>query len=172
MLVVSDHSDIAGAIQDFFRVYFASTYSLSITCCALYQKNILYRVVSFSCSKNVIFLTDSFNSEIQVDFYRLTRSTKYRRIRLLCRMNTHTMYHNWYSVISVTGIHEKSDSSNFTIFIFWLFQYYLGIKICLIRMESFFRQNMNESRHLQAFLFRHYQVVEKIFFQLLHFTRA
>lgn len=35
---------VYGSIQDFFRVYPASTYSLSITCCALYQKSILYRV--------------------------------------------------------------------------------------------------------------------------------
>ncbi|VDN08179.1 unnamed protein product [Thelazia callipaeda] len=37
---------LLGALQDFFRVYFASTYSLSITCCALYQKNILYNVAA------------------------------------------------------------------------------------------------------------------------------
>ncbi|VDN17336.1 unnamed protein product [Gongylonema pulchrum] len=29
-----------GALQDFFRVFFASTYSLSITCCAAYRKNL------------------------------------------------------------------------------------------------------------------------------------
>ncbi|VIO90703.1 Uncharacterized protein BM_BM404 [Brugia malayi] len=54
--IVTVAPGLYGAIQDFFRVYFASTYSLSITCCALHQKNILYRVADrkYKLTKNQI----------------------------------------------------------------------------------------------------------------------
>ncbi|VDK83994.1 unnamed protein product [Litomosoides sigmodontis] len=42
--IVTVAPGLYGSIQDFFRVYLASTYSLSVMCCALYQKNILYSV--------------------------------------------------------------------------------------------------------------------------------
>ncbi|VDO44759.1 unnamed protein product [Onchocerca flexuosa] len=55
-----------GAIQDFFRVYFASTYSLSMTCCALYQKNILYRVADkeYKSTKNQIAMPFDYSYSV------------------------------------------------------------------------------------------------------------
>ncbi|KAK6100368.1 hypothetical protein QQG55_0365 [Brugia pahangi] len=54
--IVTVAPGLYGAIQDFFRVHFASTYSLSITYCALHQKNILYRVADkkYKLTKNQI----------------------------------------------------------------------------------------------------------------------
>ncbi|EFO20313.1 hypothetical protein LOAG_08176 [Loa loa] len=64
--IVTVAPGLYGAIQDFFRVYFASTYSLSITCCALHQKSILYRVADqkYKLMKNQIAMPYEYSYNV------------------------------------------------------------------------------------------------------------
>ncbi|CAG9538525.1 unnamed protein product [Cercopithifilaria johnstoni] len=64
--IVTVAPGLYGSIQDFFRVYLASTYSLSITCCALYQKNILYRVADekYKSTKNQISMPYEYSYNV------------------------------------------------------------------------------------------------------------